>query len=127
MLTKHDPAAIAAPFSTYSHGVEAASGLRWLHVSGQVGAWPDGTLAIGPEAQMEQAWRNLFAVLEAVGMGPDDLVKVTAMITRREDVPFFRQMRKRMLGDARPASTLMIVAGLAHSEWLVEIEAVAAA
>ena len=59
-------------------------------------------------------------------MGPQDLIKVTAYLTRHEDIGLFREVRDALLDGAQPASTLVIVAGLAHPDWLVEIEAVAA-
>ncbi len=126
MHSKHSPGAIAPPFSRYAHGVEAPGSARWLHISGQVGVRPDGSLADGPIAQMEQTWRNLLAILDSAGMGAADLVKVTAYLTRHEDVAHYRDLRDRMLGGAETASTLVVVAGLAHPDWLVEIEAVAA-
>lgn len=127
MLTRHNPAALAPPFSSYSHGITAPAEARWLLVSGQVGVDPGGGLAEPPRAQFEQTWRNLLAVLADAGMAPRDLVKVTAYLTRPEDVPLFRETRDAALDGAEPASTLIIVAGLAHPDWLVEIEAVAAA
>ncbi len=127
MLRKHNPGAIAAAFSRYSLGVEAPATARWLYVSGQVGVAPDGAFANGPEAQMEAAWRNVLAILDAAGMGPGDLVKVTVFLTRAEDVGLYREVRDRMLAGAEPASTLIVISALAHPDWLVEIEAVAAA
>ena len=127
MPIRHNPTAVAPPFSAYSHAVEVASGARWLHVSGQVGVQPDGSVPAEPGAQMEQAWRNVLDVVKAAGMGPQDLVKVTAYLTRPEDTALFREVRDTLLDGARPASTLIIVVGLAHPDWLVEIEAVAAA
>ncbi len=127
MLKKHNPGAIAAAFSRYSLGVEAPATARWLYVSGQVGVAPDGAVADGSEAQMEAAWRNVLAILDSAGMGPGDLVKVTVFLTRAEDVGLYRQVRDRMLAGAEPASTLIVITALAHPDWLVEIEAVAAA
>ncbi len=127
MAIRHNPTAVAPPFSAYSHAVEIASSARWLHVSGQVGVQPDGSVPAEPGAQMEQAWRNVLAVLNAAGMGPDDLVRVNAYLTRSEDTGLFREVRETLLDGAQPASTLIIVAGLAHPDWVVEIEAVAAA
>ena len=126
MLTKHNPSTIVAAFSSYSLAVEAPAQARWLHVSGQVGVAPDGALAEGAEAQMETAFRNVLAILNAAGMGPHDLVKVTVFLTRAGDVGLYRQVRDRMLAGATPASTLLVVAALADPGWLVEIEAVAA-
>ncbi len=127
MSIRHNPTTVAPPFSAYSHAVEVASGARWLHVSGQVGIQPDGSLPAEPGAQMEQAWRNVLAVLNAAGMGAEELVKITAYLTRPEDTGLFREVRETLLDGAQPASTLIIVAGLADPDWLVEIEAVAAA
>ena len=126
MLAKHNPSTIAAAFSSYSLAIEAPAQARWLHVSGQVGVAPDGALAEGPEAQMETAFRNLLAILDSAGMGPHDLVKVTVFLTRQEDVGAYREVRDRMLAGATPASTLLVISGLANPDWLVEIEAIAA-
>lgn len=127
MLKQHNPKAVAPPFSRYSHGVETPDNARWLHVSGQVGVTPEGKVADGAEAQIEQAWRNVLSVLEAAGMGPRDLVKVTTFLVERADLPAARAIRERMLQGAEPASTLIFVAGLASPEWQVEIEVIAAA
>jgi 2-iminobutanoate/2-iminopropanoate deaminase len=127
MLDIVRPKKIAPPFSRYAHGVLAASGCRWLHVSGQVGVMPDGTMAVGAEAQLVQSFANLLAVLEAAGMDRGHLVKLTVMLTARDQVPLYRQVRDRVLDGAEVASTLVIVAGLASTDFLVELEAVAAA
>ena len=127
MLTRHRPEDIAPPFSRYLHGVEVAPGARWLHVSGQVGIDAAGKLAAGAEAQMELCWRNILTILRGAGMDARNIVKVTAYLTRSQDTPLYREVRDRMLDGAETASTLVIVSGLAHPDWLVEIEAVAAA
>lgn len=126
MLERHNPEGVRPPFSAYSHGVEVPAGARWLYVSGQVGVAPDGSLAASGAAQHEQAWRNVLAILQAADMGPHDIVRVNGFVTRPEGVPVFREVRDRMLAGAEPASTLLVVAGLAHPDWLVEIEVVAA-
>lgn len=114
------------PFSAYSQAVGVPSGMRLLHISGQVGVTPDGTLSESEEAQHEQVWRNLLAILAADGMNADDIVSVDAYVTRQSGVALYRQVRDRMLDGATPASTLLIVSGLADPAWLVEIAVVAA-
>ena len=121
------PAGIAPPLSRYAHGVVVEPDCRWLHISGQVGIHPDGTMAEGAEAQLEQAFENLFAVLAAAGMDKRDLVKLTVLLTASDQVGLYRSVRDRCLEGAVAASTLLIVAGLASPAFLVEIEAVAAA
>ncbi len=121
------PPDVAAPFSRYAHGVLTESGCRWLHVSGQVGILPDGTMAMSGEAQLEQAFLNVFAVLRAAGMDKQHLVKLTVLLTRADEVGSYRTVRDRLLDGHIVASTLMVVAGLASPDFLVEIEAIAAA
>ena len=79
------------------------------------------------EAQLEQAFANVFAVLQAAGMDKRHLVKLTMLLTSRDQVALYRTVRDRLLDGAVVASTLLIVAGLASPDFLVELEAVAAA
>jgi enamine deaminase RidA (YjgF/YER057c/UK114 family) len=126
MLKPINPPTIVAPFSRYSQGIEAPAGLRWLHVSGQVGVRPDGTVEQGFTAQAERAWDNLLTILAAAGMGPADLVKVNVYLTRAADLAESRRIRDARLAGAAPASTLAVVAALAGPQWMFEVEAVAA-
>lgn len=122
----HKPDTAPPPFSNYSPGVEVAPGARWYFISGQVGADLDGNIIEGEEAQHEQTWRNVMALLESAGMGAGDIVRINAYVTRTSGVPIYREVRDRFMGDNRPASTLLIISGLASPEMLVEIEVVAA-
>lgn len=116
-----------APFSAYSQAVQIEAGSRLVHVSGQVGAAADGSLSGDEREQHEQCWRNILAILGAAGLGADDIVDVTGYLTSPAGVPIYRDVRDRMLDGARPASTVVIVAGLAGPQWKVEISVVAAA
>jgi enamine deaminase RidA (YjgF/YER057c/UK114 family) len=126
MLQRLNPASVSAPFSRYSHAVSVPQDYRWLYISGQVGADRARKVASGFEAQAELAWSNLIAILKAADFSVQDLVKVTVLLTRASDVGASRLVRDRMLGAVEPASTLMIVAGLATPELLIEVEGVAA-
>jgi 2-iminobutanoate/2-iminopropanoate deaminase len=121
-----NPDTVCKPFSSYSHGALVERSARWLHISGQVGAAPDGKLKQGFEEQAKQAWANLIAVLQAGGMERRDLVKVNVFLTRAGDVPASRAIRDEALRGAAPASTLLVITALAHPDLLIEIEAVAA-
>jgi enamine deaminase RidA (YjgF/YER057c/UK114 family) len=59
-------------------------------------------------------------------MGPEDLVKVTTYLTHREQADANGRIRRERLGGVRPAITVVVVQTLA-AEWLLEIEAIAAA
>ena len=127
MLKPINPPTIAPPFSHYSQAVEVPAGARWLHISGQVGVRPDGTLEQGFTAQAERAWDNVLAILAAAGMGPADIVKANAYLTRGSDVAESRRIRDaKLAGATPPAHTLAVVAALANPAWLFEVEAVAA-
>lgn len=124
-LQRLNPSTIAAPVGLYSQGVVAPAQGRWLHIAGQVGLRPDGSVPADFAAQAEAAWQNIMAVLAAAQMGPANLVKLTTYLTDAAHLPQFAPVRSRFLGDARPASTLVVVQALARPEWLVEVEAVA--
>ena len=126
MIKLHTPTSIAAPASCYSHGAEAGPNARWLHVSGQVGTNADGTIAEGIEAQIHRVWQNTLAVLEEADMGVTDIVKVNTLLMDRAHLAMMREIRDSYLGDHPAASTLFIVAGLAHPDWLIEMETIAA-
>lgn len=117
-----NPRTIARPGSKYSQGVVHSARARRLVISGQVGVLPDGTIASGLEEQMDAAWDNLIAVMAEAGMGVADLIKITAYVTERNAVETYRRVRDRRLMGHAPASTYLEVAGLAHSDFLFEIE-----
>ena len=126
MITLHNPETAPSPASLYSQAAEVGPGKRWLHISGQVGAAADGALAEGFEAQSDQVWRNIAALLAAAGMTMENLVIVRALLVDRAHLAAYREIRDRHLGGHQAASTLLI-AGLADERWLIEIEALAAA
>jgi 2-iminobutanoate/2-iminopropanoate deaminase len=117
---------IAQRIGTYSDGMAASPNLRWIFTAGTPGMRPDGTTPEGITAQAEQAWINVLAILEQGGMGVADLVKVTHYLLRTEDIKPYAAVRAKFLGDARPASMLLVVPALVRPEFLVEIEAYAA-
>jgi enamine deaminase RidA (YjgF/YER057c/UK114 family) len=124
-----NPPGVAPPASRYSHGAEVGSGARWLYISGQVGTAPDGTIRQGLKAQMEQVFANIGKALETAGMTKRDVVKLTVFVTQPgpEALAVYRTLRDQWLEGHAAAATYLVVAGLAHPDFLVEIEAVAAA
>jgi enamine deaminase RidA (YjgF/YER057c/UK114 family) len=124
-IVRHNPAAVHAPSSGYSMGLEFSQHRRLLFISGQVPEKPDGSVPEGFEAQCEQAWRNVIAVLAAAGLGAEHLVKINTFLTDRSQVVANRAIRHQMLAGHEPASTVMI-AETVDGKWLLEIEAIAA-
>ena len=85
-----------------------------------------GKLLEGFEEQARQTWHNIIGCLDAADMDVGDIVKVNQFLTRAADVAASREIRDEMMDGHAPASTLLIVAGLAHPALLVEIEVIAA-
>jgi 2-iminobutanoate/2-iminopropanoate deaminase len=128
MNTLTNPSAVHKPAGPYHHTVLVPGSARWLAISGQVGMDREGKIASGVRAQSEQVFRNIAACLEANGMRKEDLIKVTVYLTDARFLPEYRAARSAVFGDdIQPASTLVIVAGLASPDFLVEVEAWAAA
>lgn len=122
---QHNPSTIAAPLGAYSNGVSAPGGGRWLYIAGQVGVRLDGSMATTFVEQAEAAWTNVIAILAHAGMSTKHLVKVTHYLVRPDDLKEYNSVRSKHLGDARPASTLILAQALAKPDWLFEVEAVA--
>ena len=111
---------------SYPQAVEVTGPSRWLYLSGQIPVAPDGALAPGFTAQCEQVWDNIETQLTAAGMTLDNLVKVTTFLSDRRYALENREVRVRRLA-GRQAALTVIVTGFFDEDWLVEIEAVAAA
>jgi 2-iminobutanoate/2-iminopropanoate deaminase len=118
-----NPGTITAPASNYSQGILVPAGGRRLVISGQIGMTKEGKVLDGMDAQLRQSWKNLLEVLKAGGMAHTDLVKVTTFVTDRTSVGLVRQVRDEFMAGHRPASTFLVVAGLAMPELFCEIEA----
>jgi enamine deaminase RidA (YjgF/YER057c/UK114 family) len=127
MNEKLNPPGVHTPGGAYSHTVKVPPGATWLAIAGQVGVDPKGKLVAGFQRQAEQAFRNLVACLRAHKMGKQDLVKLTVFLTDPRNIEAYRAARRKVLGDdVLPASTLLIIDGLASPEMLIEIEGYAA-
>jgi reactive intermediate/imine deaminase len=116
---------LAEPISHYTDAVKSG-GLLFL--SGIVPVDGDGKL-VGEGDVVEQArqvFRNMELVLRAAGCTFADVVKVTLFLHDVSDRAKINPVRQEVFGDARPASTLVEISGLAIPGALLEIEAVAA-
>jgi 2-iminobutanoate/2-iminopropanoate deaminase len=96
-----------------------------VFTSGQIGIdSKTGQLPEGFEAQFEQSFRNLTAVLEAAGSNVDNMVKATVFLADMNDYNKMNELyRAKFKGDP-PARTTVQVAALPRAA-RVEIEAVA--
>lgn len=101
---------------------------RVIHLTGQV-AWDADEKIIGKgdiEEQTRQCFRNIERLLGEVGGSLGDIVAITTYYTDRSQLPKIQKVRADLLsGDAAPASTSVMVAGLGHPDFLVELTPVA--
>ncbi|WP_420406342.1 RidA family protein [Nisaea sp.] len=122
-----NPEGVATPASHYSQLVTVPANARRAIASGQIGVSPDGSLREGLEAQMEQAFDNLFKVFAAAGMKKTDIVKIVFYSTVPGSVATFRAMRDRLFEGHAPACTYLEIAQLATPGMLCEVEGEAVA
>jgi enamine deaminase RidA (YjgF/YER057c/UK114 family) len=121
------PAGWATP-KGYANGIVARG--RQVFVAGQIG-WNEKCELIGDDfvAQVEQALRNIVAVLAEAGGDPAHIVRLTWYVT--DKAAYVAKQReigeayRRVIGRHFPTMTLIVVAGLLEPGAKVEIEATA--
>ena len=77
------------------------------------------------DAQAEQVFANLAAVLEAAGSSMEQIVKVTIYLTDMSNFPKIVALREKHFTAPYPADTIVEVRSLALPELEIEIEATA--
>lgn len=125
------PAAIAAPFARYAHGIELPPDARIVRTSGQLGLAGDGSVPVSVLDQATICFANIAAILAEASMSAGDVFHVTAYVTDRAHMAGYMKARDAFLADcpdsALPSSTLLIVSGFTRPEFKVEVEVWAAA
>ena len=110
MIRVIDTTAAPKAIGPYSQAV-AVDG--WLFTSGHIPLTPSGGLVAGDiEAQAEQVFSNLAAVLSAAGASLDDVVKTTVFVTDLNDFARLNVIYDRHFGTHKPARSTVQVARL---------------
>lgn len=123
-LTHLNPAALHTS-PVFSQGVITEAG-RTLYVGGQNGTSTDGAIAGDVATQTAQALRNVLAVVDAAGAGPEHVAKLTIYLRADADLDAAFSASAQVWGQRPTAITVLRVAGLAIPDALVEIDAVVA-
>jgi 2-iminobutanoate/2-iminopropanoate deaminase len=111
-----------AAIGPYSQGIRSGD---MVFCSGQLGLDPvSGELADGVEAQAERALKNIASVLDAAGLGFDDVVKTTIFLTNIGDFAAVNAVYDRFMPEPPPARSTVQVAALPKGG-LIEVEAIA--
>ena len=112
-----------------AHAADAVRARDVVFVAGILPVDPAGAL-VGGDDTVEQArfvLDELGRILAAAGCAARDVVKVCVYLTDVDERPRINPLRQAFFDDARPASTLVEVSGLAVPGAKVEIDAVAVA
>ena len=116
--TDKAPAAIGP----YSQGYQVNG---FVFTSGQIPVNPaDGTVPAGIAAQAEQSCKNVGAILEAAGLGYENVIKTTCFLADMGDFGAFNSVYEKFFV-SKPARSCVAVKDLPKGV-LCEVEAIAA-
>jgi enamine deaminase RidA (YjgF/YER057c/UK114 family) len=111
-----------SPFETsigFSRAVRVGSTVA---VSGTAPVWPDGTVDPDPAVQARRCWEICLAALEELGGTVTDVVRTRQYVVSAADAGAIGAVHGEVFGQVRPASTMVVVAGLLDPRWKVEVE-----
>ena len=92
-------------------------------VSGTAPIWPDGSVDPDPGLQARRCLEIILAALAQAGAGPENVVRTRTYLTDAAHGDPVGKVHGEVFGAVRPASTMVVVAGLLDERWKVEIEA----
>jgi enamine deaminase RidA (YjgF/YER057c/UK114 family) len=92
-------------------------------VSGTAPIWGDGSCDPDPEVQADRCLEIIVDALTDAGAGRDDVVRTRTFLTDASDWEAVGRAHRRVFGEARPVSTMVVVSGFLDRRWKVEIEA----
>ena len=126
-LTPHSPVDGVYPATDdYVHAMEVRGAERLLFVAGTMGLDATGTPGATLADQLDLIWANIRTILASAGMTVDNVVRLTSYLRDASFAEANAAARVRALG-GRAVPTTAIVAETLVSDWLVEIEVIAAA
>jgi enamine deaminase RidA (YjgF/YER057c/UK114 family) len=92
-------------------------------VSGTAPIWPDGHVDPDPAVQARRCWEIVAAALAELGASVQDVVRTRMYVVSGDVSEAVGAVHGEVFSDARPASTMVVVAGLLDPRWVVEVEA----
>jgi enamine deaminase RidA (YjgF/YER057c/UK114 family) len=92
-------------------------------VSGTAPVWPSGDVDPDVAAQMGRCLEIVLDALGSLGARREDVVRTRTYLIDPQDWPEVGRVHGEVFGDARPASTMLVVAALLDPRWKVELEA----
>ncbi len=92
-------------------------------VSGTAPVWPDGRVELDPSVQARRCCEIIVEALEAHGVTAADVVRTRIFITDSAVADAVGAVHSEVFGEARPVTSMVVVARLLDERWMVEIEA----
>ena len=126
MIVRNPTQGIYPATSDYVHAMEVREPIRFLYVAGTIGLDQNGIAGKGLAEQLDLVWRNIRAILASADMTVDNIVRLTSYLRDPAYAEENAKARVKAL-NGRVIPTIGIVAQTLSSDWLVEIEVVAAA
>jgi len=115
----------AASGSPYEQTIGFSRAVRvggTIVVSGTAPVWPDGDVDPDVTTQARRCWEIALAALDELGGGPGDVIRTRQYVVDAADADAVGAVHGEIFGDIRPASTMVVVAGLLDPRWRVEVE-----
>jgi enamine deaminase RidA (YjgF/YER057c/UK114 family) len=125
-LVPHNPTEGVYPATDdYVHAMEVRGAQRLLFVAGTMGLDASGTPGTTLAEQLDLIWSNIRTILASADMTVDNIVRLTSYLRDASYAEANAAARVAALG-GRVVPTTAIVAETLVSDWLVEIEVIAA-
>lgn len=125
LMTPRNPVTEIYPATDYVHAMEVTNAQRLLFVSGTMGLDGKGDAPKGLDDQLALLWSNIRTILAEANMTTENIVRLTSYLRHASFAQANANARLEALGGRRVPTTAIVVETLI-SEWLVEIEVVAA-
>lgn len=116
---------LASSGSPYEGSVGFSRAVRvgqHIAVSGTAPINADGHVSLDAAAQARRCWEIALGALAELGGRPEHVIRTRHFITDHDVVDPVSSVHGEIFGQIRPASTMVLVAGLIDNRWKVEVE-----
>ena len=127
MILENIKSKLLPPFNNVGIGHAVRYG-EWLFISGQIPIDKDGNIVGKNDVKLQtiQVYEIIQGMLNELGYSLENIIKLTTFYVNSDDFPIIAEVRKSYFNKGHLASSsAFCVSALAHSEALVEVEAIA--
>jgi enamine deaminase RidA (YjgF/YER057c/UK114 family) len=121
-VVRTTPTTLARPVGSYSHITIVPKNANIYTFSGQIGTDKEGIIPTDFNAQVDNTFGNINALLSSQGLGEEDVIKVNIWATKEIDWEYFDQVWKEFFISGNPSMTIAYITALGLPEIDLEIE-----